>query len=278
MLTRTTPGFLNKFLHNTISEKLGRKDEFLSLLTLDADVKRIRSYYEKRGFFSAAIDTSLAFHGEGGGSVDITLRVSEGYRSRIDSLSYFGLLNAPGTIWTDVLSSPKIAARDPYNAQDLEEEVVRVLKILANSGFPNARYLRDSSHVTRFASTGNCSVRLYFELGKMYYFGPISVRQEADTARSAVRRDDITDDILLQQLTYTPGKRFSVEDSASSASNLNRLGIFDLRAMDMRVPRRADTAVTVPTSILFRRAATTAACARACSLCDSSPASQPAQR
>jgi outer membrane protein assembly factor BamA len=247
MATRVTPGFLNKFLHNTISEKLGRKDEYLNLLTLGGDARQLRAYYENRGFFTARIDTSLAYHPDGG-SVDVTIRIAEGYRSLIDTLAYAGIVYGPGTIWTEILSSPKIARGDPYNAQLLEEEVVRVLKILANTGYPNARYLRDSSQATRYASTGNCSVRLGFDLGRMYFFGPIAIRQEIDS----LRRTDITDEIILQQLTYAPGKRYSIEDSASSASNLNRLGIFDLRLMDMKVPRRTDTAVTVPTSIIIR--------------------------
>ncbi|HTY58409.1 MAG TPA: BamA/TamA family outer membrane protein [Bacteroidota bacterium] len=251
MATRESPGFLNKFLHNTISEKLGRKDEFLSLPTLGADLRRLRTYYENRGFFGAAIDTSLAFHPDGG-TVDITVKIAENYRSIIDTLSYLGIVNAPGTIWTDIQSSPKIVRGDPYSAELLEEEVVRVLKILANTGYPNARYLRDSSQAVRYASTGNCSVRLRFDLGRMYFFGPIAIAQEIDSVRSPVPRKDITDEIFLQQLTYVPGKRYSIEDSAASASNLNRLGIFDLRAMDMKVPRRSDTAVTVPTSIVFR--------------------------
>ncbi len=251
MLTTETPGFLNKFLHNTISEKLGRKNEYLSLLTLGGDLRQLRTYYENRGFFRAGIDTSLAFHPEGG-NVDITIRIAEGYRSLIDTLVYGGIVEGPGTIWTEILSSPKIAQGDPYSAQLLEEEVVRVLKILANTGYPNARYLRDSSQATRYASTGNCSVRLRFDLGRMYFFGPIGIRQEIDSLRSPVPRDDITDEIILRQLTYVPGKRYSIEDSASSASNLNRLGIFDLRLMDMKIPRRADSSVTVGTSILFR--------------------------
>jgi len=251
MVTKETPGFLNKFLYKSISEKLGRKDEFLNLLTLGADLRRLRTYYENRGFFSTVLDTSFAYHPESAG-VDITIRINEGYRSLIDTLDYGEFPNAPGTIWTDIRSSPKVARGDPYNTQLLEEEVGRVLKILANTGFPNARYLRDSSRATRYASTGNCSVRLRFELGKMYFFGPIAIRQEIDSLRSPVPRSDITDEILLQQLTYVPGKRYSTWDSAYSASNLNRLGIFDLRSMDMNVPRPSDTAVTVPTSILLR--------------------------
>ena len=251
MVTRETPGFLNRFLHNTISEKLGRRNEYLDLPTLGADLHRLRTYYENRGFFNAAIDTQLAYRRDDA-EVDVTIRIAEGYRALIDTLTYLGIVNAPGTIWTEILASPRIAVGDPYNAQLLEEEVVRVLEILANTGYPNARYLRDSSRAVRYASTGNCSVRLRFDLGKVYYFGGVAIRQEVDSSRAGAARADITDDIILQQLTYTPGKRFSIEDSAASASNLNRLGIFDLRGMDMIVPRRGDTAVTVPTLISLR--------------------------
>lgn len=251
MMTRETPGFLNKFLYSTISEKLGRKNEYLNMLTLNGDVRQLRTYYENRGFFRAGIDTSLAFHADAG-KVDVTIRITEGYRSLIDTIVYAGIVEGPGTIWTEIFSSPKVAQGDPYNAQLLEEEVVRVLKILANTGYPNARYRRDSSQATRYASTGNCSVRLRFDPGRMYFFGPIAIHQEIDSLRAPVPRDDITDEIILRQLTYVPGKRYSIEDSASSASNLNRLGIFDLRRMDMKVPPRTDTSVTVPTSILFR--------------------------
>jgi outer membrane protein assembly factor BamA len=249
--TRESPGFFSKFLHNSISEKLGRKDEFLSRVTLGSDLKRLKTYYENRGFSDARIDTSLLYDDDGA-SVDITFRIDEGYRSVIDSLTYAGIVNAPGVIWTDILASPRIAAGDPYNNTLLEEEVVRVLKILGTAGYPNTLFLRDSSWARRYTSTRNYRVRLAFDLGRMYFFGPVTIRQEIDSLRGPLPRADITDDILTHQLTYTPGQRYSVEDSVTSVSNLNRLGIFDLRRMSLLVPPRTDTAVTVPTLILFR--------------------------
>ena len=86
----------------------------------------------------------------------------------------------------------------------------------------------------------------------MYFFGGVTIRQEIDSLRSPVPREDITDDILIRQLAYVPGQQYSVEDSAISVSNLNRLGIFDLRRMDMRIPARSDSSVVVPTAILIR--------------------------
>ncbi|HTO95067.1 MAG TPA: POTRA domain-containing protein, partial [Bacteroidota bacterium] len=116
MTTRETPGFLSRFLHNTISEKLGRKNEYLSLPTLAADLRRLRTYYENRGFFGAAIDTQLAYRRDEG-EVDVTIRIAEGYRALIDTLAYLGIVNAPGTIWTDIQAAPRIAVGDPYSAQ-----------------------------------------------------------------------------------------------------------------------------------------------------------------
>jgi outer membrane protein assembly factor BamA len=251
MSTRETPGFFSKFLHNSISEKLGKKNEYLNTATLASDVKRLRSYYENRGFSEASLDTVLAFD-QGNATVEVTIRVAEGYRSTVDSLVYLGIVQASGTIWTEILSGQKIASGDAFSAPLLEEEVTRVLKILGNAGYPNALFLRDSSWARRYASTRNYRVRLCFDLGKMYFFDGVTIRQEIDSVRSPIPREDITDEILIRQLAYVPGQRYSVEDSITSVSNLNRLGIFDLRRMDMHVPPRADTAVMVPTTILIR--------------------------
>ena len=253
MTTKETPGFFNKFLYNTISEKLGRKNEYLDRGTLGADLKRLKSYYVNRGFSDAALDTLLGYDAEGK-NVDITIAITEGYRSTIDSLSYRGIGQPPGWIWGDVLSNQKIVAGDPYNSQLLVDEVNRILKILANAGYPNAVFLRDpdSSRATRFASTRNYKVVLTFNPGKMYFFGPITIQQEIDSLRSPLPRQDITDDLIVDQLTFAPGKHYSFDDSLSSANNLRRLGIFDLRRMDMTVPPRSDTSVTVPTRIIIR--------------------------
>jgi len=253
MASKESPSFFNKFLFNTISEKLGRKNEYLDMGTLGGDLKRLRTYYEHRGFSEAVIDTALAFDRDDS-RVDITIRIAEGYRSTIDSISYLGIGAAPGVNWEGILLSQKIAAHDAYDDRLLEDEVTRVLKILANAGYANVLFVhnRDSSWARRYASTRNYKVQLTFNLGRRYQFGDVTIRQETDSLRGPQYREDITDDILIRQLAYTPGQYYSTDDSVTSVSNLNRLGIFDLRRMDMTVPPRGDTSVTVPTSILIR--------------------------
>ena len=251
METRETPGFFNKFLFHTISEKLGRKNEYLSLLTFSTDIDRLKKYYENRGFSDVHIDTSFAFSPDGR-NVGITIRFNEGYRSTIDSLSYKGIGFVSGQIWVYIDQGQRIARGDPFNSVLLEQEVKRIRQILFNNGYPNATFVRDSSFATRYASTRNYTVVLTFSLGKLYSFGPIDIEQEVDSLRGLARRDDITDDILLAQLDYKPGDVYSLENTLTSEKNLNRLGILDLRRIDAKVPSPQDSSTSVPSRIVYR--------------------------
>jgi outer membrane protein insertion porin family len=250
--TRETPGFLNKFLYNTISEKLGRKNEYLNYVVLGSDLDRLRKYYENRGFREVKIDTSLDFH-EDEREVDITFLIHEGHRSLIDSLRYGGIPNLPETIWQDIRNGPpRIVQGDYYNSVLLEEEVKRILRVFANNGFPNATFIRDSSYARQYASTGNFKVLLDFHAGRRYRFGRITVEQEVDSLRGMSHRDDITDDIVLEHLDYKPNDFYSLESKEKSERNLNRLGVFDLRGIQTFVPPLADTGIMVPSLVVIR--------------------------
>jgi outer membrane protein assembly factor BamA len=250
LATRETPGFFNKFLYNSISEKLGRKNEYYNPVTFAGDIERLRKYYENRGFLDVRIDTQLAFTNDES-IVEIIILINEGYRSIIDTLTYRGIADQPASIWADVLSAPRIARGDPYHSVLLEEEVKRVLRIF-NTGYPNAVFLRDSSAATRYASSRNFSVVLSFSAGKRYLFGPITIEQEQDTLRDTPRRDDITDDVILRHLDYKPGDFYSLENRISSERNLNRLGVFDLQRINVVIPPNEDTSVFVPSFIAIR--------------------------
>ncbi len=249
--SRETPGFFNKFLYGSISEKLGRKNEYLNYVTLGTDLEQLRKYYRDHGFEQVQLDTNLSIYDDGS-SVDITFKINEGYRSVIDSLTYRGIPAGPETVWEDIHSSPAISAGDYYNSSLLEEEVRRVLQIFRNNGFARASFIRDSSRAEHFASTGNFRVVLTFHAGRRYRFGTITVEQEVDTLRGMARRDDITDDIVLEHLDYKPEDFYSEEVRQKSEKNLNRLGVFDLRGINTTIPALADTGIMVPTTIVIR--------------------------
>ncbi len=251
MTTIETPGWFNKFLYSSISERLGRKNELFNAVTFGADVDRLSRFYENRGFSVVRIDTVLHFSPEDG-TVDLMVRITEGYRSLIEQVVYRGILDFPTTIWEDIRQSPSIYPADPYNSLLLEDEVRRVLRIYADSGFPNAEFVRDSSYARRYVSSKNYVVKLTFSPGRRYLFGDITIRQETDTLRGEFHRDDITDDVILRQIDYHPGDFYSLANKLSSERNLNRLGIFDLRSIETFVPARDDSSYTVPSRITLR--------------------------
>jgi outer membrane protein insertion porin family len=250
MLTRETPGWLGKFLFNSISERLGRKNEYYDPITFSSDLDRLKRYYVNHGFNEAAIDTQMQYDADRG-IVDLRLTIAEGRRSLIDTIDYRGLVYDPYAIYEEIYGSPKIQKGDPFNLTLLEEEVNRVLVILRNMHYPNSRYLRDSSSAVRYASSGNYRVVLSFRSGKQYRFGDIAVVQEIDSLRSPEPRTDITDDIILDHMDYAPGDLYGADKIANSQVNLNRLGILELRSIKENVPSPQDTSTRVPTTVTY---------------------------
>lgn len=250
IMTRETPGWLGKFLFNSISERLGRKNEYYDPVTFSSDVERLKKYYLNRGFNEAVIDTQLRFDLTKQ-MVDVLFKIAEGRQSLIDTIEYRGINPDPWSIQEDIQGSPRIQKNEPYNRTLLEEEVNRVLLILKNSGYPNAQYLRDSSSATRYASTGNYRVVLVFRMDGKYRFGDITVVQEVDSLRGGQRRADITDDIILDHLDYSPGEFYGAQKITNSQAGLNRLGILDLRSIKEEFPSPGDSSATVKTTVTY---------------------------
>lgn len=251
MAIRETPGTFNKFLYTTISERLGRKNEYFNSITLGADVERLRKFYRNHGFSEVLIDTLLRVSPEDG-TLEITIRITEGYRSIMEQVLYRGIVDAPETVWEDLRRSPRIHPGDYYGSQLLEDEVKRILRIYADNGFPNAEFVRDSSYARRYASSRNYVVKLAFAPGHRYIFGNITVQQDVDTLNAEAPREDISDEVILRQMDYQPGEFFNLEKKISSERNLNRLGIFDLRKIDFFVPPREDSAIAIPSLVTIR--------------------------
>jgi outer membrane protein insertion porin family len=246
METKETPGFFDRFLYNTISERLGRKNEYFKLPLFEEDIRRVRQYYKDKGFLDVVIDTLLRFSDEDF-TVDITFKIQEGYRSLIDTLVYRGITGVPEFVYEDMTSGEQIRQGDPFDRLQLEEEVARVRLILWNAGYANAEYVVDSSAATYRTSTRNISIVLTYRLGKRYLFGPITVRNELDSVRT-----DITDDVVLNQVDYKPGDIYSELARKASERNLNRVGVFDQATVQVLIPHEPDTSISVRSIVTVR--------------------------
>ena len=246
LMTRETPGFLNRFLYYGISDRLGRKREFFDARTFGEDIQRVRQYYVDHGFHEVQVDTTLEFSSEKN-EVDILFRINEGYQSIIDTVIYRGIVNVPEFVYDDMQSSPRISRHDPFDRSLVDEEVLRVRNILWDAGYPNARFLRDSSSATYRTSTRNYVVTLAFDIGRRFVWGDITIKNTLDSTR-----EDITPDIILRQMDYQYGDFYSANALRSSEQNLNRVGIFDQARIETTVPPNSDTSILVASRVTVK--------------------------
>src|SRR5437867_4804306 len=127
MVTRETPAFFNKFLYS-VSDRIGRKNEFFDFTTFADDVQRLRRYYADHGFRDMQVDTTLQFSA-GDNRVDILCTIRENYQSVIDTMIFRGIVNVPDFVFEEMKSSPKISQHDAFNRALIDEEVLSVRKI-----------------------------------------------------------------------------------------------------------------------------------------------------
>lgn len=241
--TLETPGFLGKLLFS-ISEALGSENQYFDETVFDEDVGGLISFYQDNGFPNAMVDTILTFSGENR-TVDILLKISEGYRALVDSIQYAGLLHVAGEVWVGIDDDPFVEKGVPFQRLLVESEIRRVLDILHNEGYVRAAFERDSSGAFRVLSTGNYTVVMHFNKGDRFVFGDIVVEQNSDS----LGREQIGHDVVLRQLDYKTGDIFSEAKRRSSERNLNRVGVFDQVNISIIIPPDS-TSVNTVTSIV----------------------------
>ena len=248
IVTRASPGFFGKLLHG-ISEGLGSRNEYFDPVRFEEDIVQLHTFYQDNGFSSVEIDTLLTFSVKPP-AVDILIRITEGYRSVIDSIQYAGLRRIAPETWSEILDDPRIKKGDAFLKNVVEEEVRRIQNILVDHGFANSRLVRDSSAALRILSSGDYTVVLHFSPGRRFLFGDITVEQEPDS----LRRAEITDDIILNQLDYRPGDHFSEARRRLSERNLNRVGVFSQARVATTVPPDTSVSNRVTSHITVRPA------------------------
>ncbi|MBI5472110.1 MAG: BamA/TamA family outer membrane protein [Ignavibacteriae bacterium] len=244
LLVRETPGFISKTLHGMF-EALGRPEEFLDVPILAEDVGRLRQLYRDHGFQDVVIDTSLAFR-ETKSRVDITFKIMEGYRSKIDTLIYRGIVDVPPQVIENLSGSAFIKQGDYFSKVLLDEEVKRIMTMLTSEGYARPTFVRDSSWARYRTSTRNYEVVLTFELNQRYRFGKIVVQNEDST------RTDIQPEAVVRQLDFEEGSLYDTRSITTSERNLNRLGIFDLARISVSVPTDDFNSVLVGTTVRVR--------------------------
>ncbi len=240
MQTVETPARFWTFLYSSVYKNIGSKPVYFDPMLFEGDIIRLRQYLRDNGYSHALVDTSLHFDKEEK-RVDLQISIQENKRSVIDTLSMMGLDSLPPAIKKEISDGLLAKQGSPFIKANIEQERLRVLRILLNNGYTYASI--DSATAVRYYSTDNYSVKFYYRPGERYVFGPVAINLNQWAVDSAV---------VIRELDFKPGQVYSEEKKMESEQNLNRLGLFENVKIESQTPLDTMTPPAIPVRILLR--------------------------
>ncbi|MFQ5799107.1 MAG: outer membrane protein assembly factor, partial [Bacteroidota bacterium] len=242
---KESPGWFPKFLYKKISRKLGSPPELYNPAVLQVDLARLRQFYWDNGFVNARVTTSAALD-TSSRSIKLTFLIEENRRSLIDSVGYIGIENVADDVRSKIYRDSFIKLKDSYSQDNVDREILRILNVLHDNGYPEAHFVREQSSVLHSLRTNNLGLIIAFHQGRQFTFGDIALRVEAK------ERPDMEDRIMLRFLEYQPGEAYSQRKKLDSERNLNRLGLFEAARIETNIPSEEDTSTSIATAVVVR--------------------------
>ncbi len=242
LLTQASPSGFSIWLHNNLGSRAPFAAEplFFDLDDFENDLDALRRHYNNNGFFHAVIEGSYSLAEDS--SVHVRFIVDEGKASYIDSVDYTHIEKLPADVRDEILSDRVLLRGRRYRASNVQVERARILKILANSGYPTA--LSDSTVVTRKLSNNNVIIHLPFRFGRRLYFGKITEDIKGVDELNLVRK------IVYDRLDFKEGEIYSTKELNEGETSLNRLGVFSyVRMMPDFAAAAAATDSLVPLTL-----------------------------
>ncbi|HUH03931.1 MAG TPA: BamA/TamA family outer membrane protein [Kofleriaceae bacterium] len=213
-------------------------------LQAELDRKRIESYYEGRGFFSARVtdielrpfDDAMA-----GPLVYVEFVVREGPRTTIATVSTNGAPEELRTEIARVLSGAKLQAGEPIVYEHYSVAKTRLQALLVRRGYAFAR-VEGKIEVERRLATA--AVTLEIEAGPLARFGRVTVLGLRDIPESAVRT----------RVAWTAGEVFDSTLIEATRARLFAMGAFSIIRIDHERTHAGDRAdVTIRLTETYRR-------------------------
>ena len=101
--TRETPWVVWKWIYHRFDKEIlgGQKPEYFDPITFAADYRELKRYYAENGFIHSKVDTTMMFFSD---KVNITLIITEGRRSHLDTVRYVGFEALPSDVQAELLA------------------------------------------------------------------------------------------------------------------------------------------------------------------------------
>jgi len=258
-IPRFTPWY---FFHRVSKGRFGESPSLLDLEVVSNDMERISLYYQSLGFREVLIDTTIVEYREN--KIEISFIIREGEPSKIQSLTYSGFpfkddpekrrrFFIQSNLTGLGLSDSSFVVNRQFNAENLNNEQLRILNFLRNNGYASIE--RDS--VIAFvrpdsADALNLHVLYQINPGNIYKFGDIRVRladpnppdvysdrreilpenSESDSLSMVFEREPATNtrlSLLSDQILYLPGDVYNEELYLETVKEFQNLGNLYIR-------------------------------------------------
>ncbi len=178
---------------------------------------RLTERYREDGFLSAAVEVARIAVDTAKGLIDVDVRVREGVRTLVESISFEGNAEVP---LRDLARQAKLAPGDPLSLTRAEETRLALLDLYARRGFLYARIdgAEDFSPDRKSAA-----LRYRVEEGPQVRVGRVFVAGNRLTREAFVR----------SAIDLAPGDVYTPDAASRSQAELLRLGVF--RSVSLRL-------------------------------------------
>ncbi len=186
------------------------KDDQYSRQKLAADLEKLRSYYQDRGYIKFNVDSTQVSITPDKKDIYITINITEGEQYHVSDIKLSGELVVPPE---ELFSAFRINAGDVFSRKKVTSTVSRLSDHLGNKGyaFANVNTIPDIDEEAR-----TVSLTFFVDPGKRVYVRRINFAGNTKTR----------DEVMRQEMRQMEGGWFSARKVERSRTRLQRLGYF----------------------------------------------------
>jgi outer membrane protein assembly complex protein YaeT len=205
---------------------------------LNEDLERIEKFYRSRGFYHAKVVSHKVIP-LGSDNVEVRIQIEEGPPMMVSSVSLRVEGESTGSWHDELLGLLPLKPGERFAIPTYQDVEKVVLNHLADWGYPKAHV---DLKATLNKNTNLAMVSVEAEKGPVCFFG--SVRIEGN--------ESVADDVILRELTFKAGDRFSGTKIQESQQRLFGLDLFQL--VDLTIEGMDGSSTTLPVRVLVREA------------------------
>jgi outer membrane protein assembly factor BamA len=207
-------GQLKDILATVQSSKLPWGDKhYFTREQFEADLKRIVAFYRDRGFPDAKVQSFDVKMNDKQDAVDITINVDEGQPIVVEALEYEGFEVLPGGELDELKGRVPLKTNAPLDRALAQASRETALDEVKDHGYPYA-----TVRLTERPGSSERSriITLATTPGTLARYGEIAVNGNAS----------VSDNVVVRQLTFRPGRRFRLSQLQESQRRLYSLETF----------------------------------------------------